>query len=435
MLLLILIALPGLANITLSGDAPRTNRAAGSNSFALGRRWSSGWVDIAPGETITFTHNLGGEPEQYAVGVWFRDTHVAGLGIHHRGYGGADVAGRQSGAYWHNLTGSTVGLTRRPDDVRVAQVRVLIFIPKRRDYDSGWQKIRPGQTITFTHNLGGNADDYTAGIEFYDSDPHGLGIHQFAAGGLEHGGTWEGVAFQALTSASVQVFRFPDDVHADRVRMFVSRPTSPAMYDSGWRDIAAGRPLTLTHNLGGNPNGYIVRALYRSAALGVNERAGGGLEAGGRYFGANIQNLTTRQVTVFRQPDDPYAEQVRVRLWRLGQNARPASLTMVAPPAGVAVPVGQYIGVCYYFEGEAPAVVELTADGEEVVREVMQPGQKVTHAWSPAEAGAHRLDVRVLAPDGTVQASSTLNVTGLAGGERVHVRRFGFRFTWPWFGQ
>lgn len=36
--------------------------------------WSSGWVDIATDTAVTFTHNLGGNPDDYAVELWFRDT-------------------------------------------------------------------------------------------------------------------------------------------------------------------------------------------------------------------------------------------------------------------------------------------------------------------------------------------------------------------------
>jgi len=432
-LLFVLAITPGLAEITRS-ELPAVSRTAGASPYALGRRWSSGWVEIAPGKTITFTHNLEGEPALYAVNLWFRDTRVPGLGIHHRGYGGMDVAGQQYGAYWHNLTGSTISVTRRPDDVRTAQVRVLIFVPRKRGYDSDWQEITPGQVMTLTHNLGGNADGYTAGVEFYDSDPNGLGIHQFAAGGLEHDGLWEGAAFQHLTSSTVQVVRFADDVHASRVRMVINRVESPT-YDSGWQSVAPGEALTLTHNLGSNPNFYIARALARSHASGINERAGGGMEFGGRYIGSNIENLTARQVTLYRQPDDVYAEQMRVRIWQVGPRAPSPNLVVVSPPPEIGVPVGQYIGVCYYFEGESPAVVVSLVDSEEIARELLQPGQKVTHAWTPAEPGAHELRVRVLAPDGTVQASSSLAVTGLPAGDRVHVTRLFFQFWSQWFAR
>jgi len=421
-LLLVLAVVPGLSELGLSVPSSAGQMV---ESDPAPPYWSSGWVDIAPGATITFTHGLGGEPALYAVNVWFRDTRLPGLGIHHRGYGGMDVAGQQYGAYWHNLTGSTISVTRRPDDVRAAQVRVLIFVPKQRDFDSGWQEVAPGQVVTLTHDLGGDVDDYTAGVEFYDSAPNGLGIHQFAAGGMEHEGAWEGAALQKLTASTVQLIRFPDDVHASRARMVINRAVSPT-YDSGWQSVAPGETFTLTHNLGGNPNFYIARVLARSAAAGINERAGGGMEFGGRYIGSNSENLTARQVTFYRQPDDVYAEQVRVRIWQVGPRPPSPNLVVVSPPPGLGVPVGQYIGVCYYFEGESPAVLEFVPEGGEPVREWVRPGQAVTHAWMPAEPGPHELRVRVLAPDGSVQASSSLAVTGLPASSRVHVPQLFF---------
>ena len=135
------------------------------------------------------------------------------------------------------------------------------------------------------------------------------------------------------------------------------------------------------------------------------------------------------------QPDDIFADQMRDRIWQVAPRAQPANLVVVSPPPGLGVPVGQYIGVCYYFEGESPAVLELVADSEEVVRELVQPGQRVTHAWTPTQAGAHQIRVQVRAPDGAVQASSGLNVTGLADGERVQVPRFFFPFGSPWLSR
>nr|MBC8449846.1 hypothetical protein [Chloroflexota bacterium] len=43
--------------------------------------WNSGWVAIAPGQTLAFSHGLGGDPALYAVDLWFRDTRSPGLGL------------------------------------------------------------------------------------------------------------------------------------------------------------------------------------------------------------------------------------------------------------------------------------------------------------------------------------------------------------------
>ncbi len=331
----ILIAVGGLALVALlllAGSAVASNSATPPDVYpevvALQdtTSWSSGWVDIAPGETRTFTHGLGGDPALYAVDLWFRDTRSPGLGIHDRAYGGMDVAGQRLGAYWHNLTDDSVSVTRMPDDVAAAQVRLRIWIPEPFDYDSGWVDIQPGQMITRTHNLGGDVDDYTVGIKFQDTTPGGLGIHHYAFGGLEAGGQFQGAAWQNLTNTSIQVLRFGADPAVHQVRVFITRPDTPD-YDSDWVDVAQGETRTFIHGLGGNPNGYVVRVSSQSAAVGINTRAAGGLEVDGRFYGHNWQNLTNTTINVFRRPHDVFADQVRVRIWVEELPVEPSSLS------------------------------------------------------------------------------------------------------------
>ncbi len=63
--------------------------------------------------------------------------------------------------HWQNLTDTTVQVVRRPDDTFADQVRVRIWTPDPPAWDSGWVDIAPGTLQTLTHNVGGNADDYT----------------------------------------------------------------------------------------------------------------------------------------------------------------------------------------------------------------------------------------------------------------------------------
>jgi hypothetical protein len=81
-------------------------------------------------------------------------------------------------------------------------------------------------------------------------------------------------------------------------------------------DVAQGQTRTIPHNLGGNPNGYVVRGEARSPGLGINTRAAGGMEVSSGFFGANWQNLTSTSISFFRQPNDTFASQVRVRIWK-----------------------------------------------------------------------------------------------------------------------
>lgn len=283
-----------------------------------GTVWDSGWVEVATDTAQSFTHSMGGDPALYAVDLWFRDTRSPSLGIHYRAYGGMDVAGQRQGAHWQNLTDTGIRVFRHRDDVAAGQVRLRIWVPDPPEYDSDWRNIQPGQAITLTHNLGGDVDGYTVGIKFRDTTSDGRGIHQFAFGGLEAGGAAYGAAWQRLTDATIQVLRFGDDTSVEQVRVFITQPDPPD-YDSGWVDVAQGQTRTITHNLGGNPNGYVVRGEARSTTPGgpgINARAAGGMEVGGQFFGANWQNLTDSSISLFRQPDDIFASQVRVRIWK-----------------------------------------------------------------------------------------------------------------------
>ena len=306
--------------LLFAGSAVASDPALPPDAAALQdtTSWSSGWVDIAPGETRAFIHDLGGDPALYAVDLWFRDTRSPGFGVHRRTYGGMDVAGQRYGVQWQNLTSASISVVRQPDDVAVAQVRLRIWIPDPLDYDSNWVDIQPGQVITLTHNLGGSADEYTVGIKLRDTSPGGRGIHQYAMGGLEAGGVFHGAAWQSLTDATIRVWRFAGDLSVHQVRVFIRR-SDPPDYDSGWVDVTQGETRTFTHDLGGNLNGYVVRPSARATAQGgpgINTRAAGGLEASGQFYGANWESLTDTSINFFRRPHDTFADQVRVRIWR-----------------------------------------------------------------------------------------------------------------------
>ncbi len=282
---------------------------------AGGHVWSSGWVNIAPGEEKVFTHNLGGDPAMYAVRLWFRDTRSPGLGIHVRGFGALEIGGKYHGAYWRSLTDSTITVVRMQDDEMVSQVYVRIWIPDPPTYDSGWQDIAAGKAITLTPALAGDLDDYTVGMKFRStSSPVDPGMHAWAFGGLDVNQHEKGAAWQRLTNNSVQVLRFNSDAYAEQVRVFISHPDPPS-YDSGWQTIARGQTITFTHNLGGDPNEYVVRVAQQSSMFGRNSHGAGGLEMSGKYYGVNWQRLTNRTIQVRRFGNDVFADQVRARIW------------------------------------------------------------------------------------------------------------------------
>jgi len=310
---LVLAALLLFAVNVVASDPASLSAAAALQDTAS---WSSGWVNIATDTAVTFAHNLGGTPDDYAVELWFRDTDTGGIGINSFGAGGLEVGGNFLGAHWQNLTDTTVEVVRRRDDAFADQVRVRVWIPDSPAWDSDWVDITPGTLETLTHDLGGNVEDYTVGLWFRDTAPVGAGINTRCYGGLEVDGQLRGATWQNFTNTTIDVWRYPNDGGADQVRVRIFAPDPPD-YDSGWVDVAAGAVDTLTHSLGGDPNHYIVRGWQRDTdgGIGINHRFVGGFEVGGSFFGSNWAGLTDETINVLRRSNDLVADQVRVRIW------------------------------------------------------------------------------------------------------------------------
>jgi hypothetical protein len=105
---------------------------------------------------------------------------------------------------------------------------------------------------------------------------------------------------------------------------YVNRFPAPH-YDSGWVP-APGSPTwekTLTHNLGGNTDDYIVDLQFKDTrnpgSLGIHQFGYGGdaddVQHSGTW-GAWWNNLTTSQIQVWWGSVDTSAGEVRVRIWR-----------------------------------------------------------------------------------------------------------------------
>jgi hypothetical protein len=133
-----------------------------------------------------------------------------------------------------------------------------------------------------------------------------------------------GAYWRSLTDSSVFVFRRDEDDYAPEIRLRIWVMPSPA-YDSGWFPLGQDAVQTLVHNLGGNVDDYLVDMQYRSAADGVNQRYYGGADFGAKTIvgaendrvGAYWRSLTITSITTYRRPEDIYAEEVRVRIWRV----------------------------------------------------------------------------------------------------------------------
>jgi hypothetical protein len=303
----------------LAGPPPsaRPGQQLSGSSSAV-PAWSSGWVAIAQGETRTFTHALGLDPNLYAVELWFLDNDD-GWGINRRYYGGVEDNGQYLGADWERLTSNTIQVSRLANDTAADKVRVMVWVPSTRpDYDSGWVGINPGENQTFNHNLGVAADDLTVSLWFSGtSGSPPFGIHQIAYGSKSIAGSWVGANWHHLTNNSVQVVRRANDPFVAQVRVLVSHADPPA-YDSGWRTIQQAEALTLTHALNWSPDMLIARGECRDLGLGIHQFLAGGNHSPGPvlagWHGANLQNLTSNTVTIFRWDNDTVCPQVRVRI-------------------------------------------------------------------------------------------------------------------------
>ena len=190
--------------------------------------YDSGWRDIAEGEVMTLTHNLGGNPEDYTCSLWFEDEQGA-MGVHSYRFGGAEEGGSFYGAHWQNLTDASVRVFRAPDEALVDRVRLrIVKAPPAPDYDSGWQPIDPGGTLTMTHNLGGNPAQYRGTFQYRDTSllPSNMGQHARYVGGAAIGNSLYGGHWQRLTNSAVEVVRQPGGVRSAEVRVRLWAPAA-----------------------------------------------------------------------------------------------------------------------------------------------------------------------------------------------------------------
>ncbi len=99
-------------------------------------------------------------------------------------------------------------------------------------------------------------------------------------------------------------------------------------YDSGWQAIDKGDTITLKHELGGNPDDYVVDLQFADSILSRrNQRFYGGFGLRDvsmpqdwvwREYGADWHGLDNMEIKVYRGPDNIYAPMVRVRIWVCG---------------------------------------------------------------------------------------------------------------------
>jgi hypothetical protein len=194
------------------------------------------------------------------------------------------------------------------------------FVRRLPDYDSGWQAIDPAEVLTLNHNLGGpDTDDYVVDLMFLNED----GGHHLSYGGDDIGSDESGAFWHSLSTTSVRVNRWEDDLEVDEVRLRIW-VVPEADYDSGWVEIDPAEAITMTHGLGGDADDYLV---YMEAKDIPD--AGPGMGVNHLYYGMNANRLngtpdwygfywralTTGKITVQRAGNDWSADLVRVRIW------------------------------------------------------------------------------------------------------------------------
>ena len=93
--------------------------------------------------------------------------------------------------------------------------------------------------------------------------------------------------------------------------------TTTTVWSSGWVTVAAGTCQMFNHNLGTDPEDYVVSILFwdTDGDLGVNLRNYGGLEFGGNLFGVYWEHLDFNTISVCRMSNDIGADQINVRIW------------------------------------------------------------------------------------------------------------------------
>jgi hypothetical protein len=307
------LPLPRLAASPPHPSPPDASEPRDLTSIAAVSRWDSRWVPLVPGDCRTLYHNLGGDPNEYAVELWFRDTD-GGLGINRRGYGGLGPQPAGEGAYWRQLTSSRIMVCRGANDAAADQVRVHVWIPAATGaYVSPWKAIDPDKTRIFLHSLGIPVDQLAVGLWFKGG---GEGVHHLGYGGLfvdailqdERGAFWYN-----LTDTTVQVRRFPDDVDVEQVRVVVARADDPD-FDTGWQNLSIGANV-ITHGLNRPPDAMLVRGECRSGQWGIHQRYAGGIDLAGDQQGVHLKQVKSDSLTVLRWPNDTVCPEYRVRIW------------------------------------------------------------------------------------------------------------------------
>jgi hypothetical protein len=286
--------------------------------------FDSGWQTRDSLEMV-FDHNLGGPWNDYVVDMQFWDEQTYGV---HQLFYGYEVFGfyNEQGAYWNNLDSSQISVSSGWGDSDLDKVRIRIWKCSAPKYDSGWTTVSGGSYKFLTHDLGGNVDDYMVDMEFKDSGWGGINNRFYGTclytDPLSGYMVFEGAYWSHLDTSQIRLWRYQDDSLADQIRIRIWIPPTPD-FDSGWTTITPGYVATVPHNLGGNPDDYVVYLEFkRSDAFAVHHMIYGGdwrwnaLDSTINYFGVFWEQLDDSIIKIHRYVHDTNVNEFRVRIWK-----------------------------------------------------------------------------------------------------------------------
>ncbi|GAB4311468.1 MAG: hypothetical protein Kow0059_01520 [Candidatus Sumerlaeia bacterium] len=316
----------------LSGESPSTEFRVRLFAYSA-PRFDSGWTDLSAGEERTLAHALGGDPSDYWFDLQFRSDQ-ASLGQNAAQLGGDTFSDTGHGGVWFLPSAQSVVLKRLPGDTQTQQLRLRAWVSAPPDFDSGFQPITPGQTLTFSPNFFANSASWVIEVRQRSQNPL-IGDHCFWYGGdqyQEAGGQnrEQGAALTVIRGTApnetVEIARFADDQLTDLIRLRIW-----LVFNESWerffRAMNRGEVYTINHDLGRNPDHYVVAMMFRTG-IGSNatqHQIGWG---GDRLIDTGISSvarggawgrLTPALISFWRESDDTFAEQIGVKIWSLGR--------------------------------------------------------------------------------------------------------------------
>jgi hypothetical protein len=160
---------------------------------------------------------------------------------------------------------------------------------------------------------------YYSGMDFGAKPPSGMSENDRV-----------GTYWRSLTNSSITVYRRPEDIYATEVRIRIWRMSKPD-YSSGWVSLNQDESQTLSHNLGGVPEGYFVAMVQwdNDVSNNLNQRHYGGADFGTNppagynaddRVGSYWRSLDSESITVYRRPQDGFADLVLVHIWEYNQS-------------------------------------------------------------------------------------------------------------------